>query len=61
MIAEYTATEQKKKRGGGGGSVKEGPLVKELDSALQSIGVHCQQYLEMPSLVTMYIGNHVRW
>ena len=35
-------------------SVKEGPFVKELDSALQCIGVHHQQYFG-----AAFIGNHV--
>ena len=37
-----------------GFSVKDGPFVKELDSALQSIGVHRQQYFG-----GAFIGNHV--
>ncbi|KAL5473227.1 hypothetical protein EMCRGX_G027683 [Ephydatia muelleri] len=37
-----------------GFSVKEGPFVKKLDSALQSIGVHRQQYFG-----GAFVGNHV--
>ena len=33
---------------------KESPFVKELDSALQSIGIHRQQYFG-----GAFIGNHV--
>ena len=33
---------------------KEGPFVKRLDSALQEIGVQCQQYFG-----GAFIGNHV--
>ncbi|KAL5475678.1 hypothetical protein EMCRGX_G025524 [Ephydatia muelleri] len=47
-VAKCTATVQK------GFSVKEDPFVKELDSALQSIGVHRQQYSG-----GAFIGNHV--
>ncbi|KAL5496861.1 hypothetical protein EMCRGX_G013231 [Ephydatia muelleri] len=47
-VANCTATVKK------GFSVKDGPFVKELDSALQSIGVHRQQYFG-----GAFIGNHV--
>ena len=37
-----------------GFSKKEGPFVKALDDALQSIGVHRQQYFG-----GAFVGNHV--
>ena len=39
---------------GKGFSKKEGPFVKELDAALQSVGVHCQQYFG-----GAFVRNHV--
>lgn len=47
-ITNCTATVKK------GFSATDGPFVKELDSALQSIGVHRQQYFG-----GAFIGNHV--
>eukprot|EP00731_Ephydatia_muelleri_P028813 Em0020g457a len=47
-VANCTATVKK------GFSIKDGPFVKELDSALQSIGVHHQQYFG-----GAFVGNHV--
>ncbi|KAL5470750.1 hypothetical protein EMCRGX_G028763 [Ephydatia muelleri] len=47
-VANCTATVKK------GFSIKDGPFVKELDSALQSIGVHRQQYFG-----GAFVGNHV--
>ena len=37
-----------------GFSKKEGPFVKALDDALQSVGVHRQQYFS-----GAFVGNHV--
>ena len=48
MVAKSKAIVEK------GFSKKEGPFVKALDDALQSVGVHRQQYFG-----GAFVGNHV--